>query len=192
MAIATRACCSPTARAQSSGRPSSPNRQTCRAPDRSARNLGARGAGPHQPQQGHLRVGQQSRPHRLGSVGETRTISVTQPTPLPNPTSASAVCEEKHRPSWRQRSDRHGVKPITLLIDARSLRTCGSPCADSMSARAQRRSLKMPDIRLQPTPASCYSTPFLRLRCGRGPYMKLGLSSVCASFILGLECLAAE
>src|SRR5581483_5618648 len=36
---------------------------------------------------------------------------------------------------------------------------CGYPCADSMSARALRRSLKMPDIRLQPIPA----LTFLRL-----------------------------
>src|SRR5947208_856522 len=33
---------------------------------------------------------------------------------------------------------------------------CGYPCADSMSARAHRRSLKMPDIRLQPIPALTY------------------------------------
>src|SRR5581483_2755270 len=44
---------------------------------------------------------------------------------------------------------------------ARSLRTCGYPCADSMSARAQRCSLQMPDIRLQPIPAlTCYLRRF--------------------------------
>ena len=30
----------------------------------------------------------------------------------------SAVCEERHRPSWQQRSDLHGTKPITPLIEA--------------------------------------------------------------------------
>src|SRR5205807_2268092 len=32
--------------------------------------------------------------------------------------SLSAVCEERHRPSWQQRSDQHGKKPITPLIEA--------------------------------------------------------------------------
>ena len=60
------------------------------------------------------------------------------------------------RPSWQPRSDLHGRKPITLLIESRSLRACGCPCADSMSARALRRSHQMPDIRLQPIPALTY------------------------------------
>ena len=43
---------------------------------RSAQDLGARSAGPHQPQQGHLRARQQARPHRLGRLDQAREVSI--------------------------------------------------------------------------------------------------------------------
>jgi len=49
--------------------------QAPRAQPRSPANLGARGAGAHQPQQGHLCAREQTRAHRLGGLGEARKVS---------------------------------------------------------------------------------------------------------------------
>src|SRR5712691_7666302 len=72
----------------------------------------------------------QSVPRKLDQV---RSTSVASPTESP-------------------RLIRYETKPIMRLIEACLLGACGPPYTDSTSARALRRSHKMPDLRLQLLP----------------------------------------